>query len=545
MRLKRQILIYSISITFVISLISGIILFNLFSPDSTKPECLEYYRIDYGILIDGNNQWEDISIGYNWCKGSGLPNDPYIIECLTIDGNSSFDCITILNSDVNFIIKNCIFSNASQYGMYFRNVSNGQLLDNIIRENRNGIVLSACNNIEIEKSDFIRNIYGLVSWGINNCLIKRNLFIENEQGIFWRDCINSQIDNNNFYNNTEYAINFYSHCDANQIINNLINLSSNGISTTTGDENNISSNKVISCRIGILNGGCLGNTFKLNKLYECGFQFGYFYDHPEYYRTNIIDKSNLINEKPLYFYFDGINLDGGDFLDAGQIILINCNDSIISDVDTSESTDGIFLTHCKNILIDNVISTNNSRFGIDVEWCNNINIANSVLSYNKWNGIEAYWNENLDLYYNKIENNTVSGINLQFSENLTIKDNEINKNYYGIEIVKPSWSSDLDLILISNNELGFNINSGIYMEYCDEETITNNNIHNNYLGISFIGCKSNLISQNEILSNQYGLILTYNSSDNTIFKNNFITNFIHYQFDNTSTGNLFLENIFI
>ncbi|MFX1597006.1 MAG: NosD domain-containing protein [Promethearchaeota archaeon] len=160
-------------------------------------------------------------------------------------------------------------------------------------------------------------------------------------------------------------------------------------------------------------------------------------------------------------------------------------------------------------------------------------------------GIEAYWNENLDLYYNKIENNTVSGINLQFSENLTIKDNEINKNYYGIEIVKPSWSSDLDLILISNNELGFNINSGIYMEYCDEETITNNNIHNNYLGISFIGCKSNLISQNEILSNQYGLILTYNSSDNTIFKNNFITNFIHYQFDNTSTGNLFLENIFI
>lgn len=551
-KLFWQIFIYSLSITLVVSLISGIFLLNPRSHESTK--CTNYYQIDHEIVIDGNNQWRDLSNIYDWCKGSGLLSNPYIIECLIIDGNYTFDCITIKNSDVYFVIRNCIFNNVRNvsnysYCMNVRNVSNGELLNNTIKGGYYGLSLAYCENFEIKENIFIKNSYGIESFGIENCVIKRNSFVENEEGIFWRFCVNNIIETNNFYNNTVYGIDFYDLCDNNQINSNSISLSSKGISISSSDENIISNNIVTSSKVGILNNWGLENVFQFNKLYKCGLDFNYFYDHPEYYRTIVIDTSNLVNNKPIYFYFDKMNLNEDDFLNAGQIILINCNDSFISNVNTSEGTDGIFLTHCTNISINNISSNNNSRFGINLNYCSRVNITNSIMSYNEWNGIETYMSKNLDFYYNKIENNTLSGICVQYPaipyEGINIIHNELNKNYDGIEILKRSWEEDLDPLTIAYNELGFNRNSGINLKYCNEELIYNNSIHNNEMGIYFLRCRSNLIFQNIISNNHKGLYLTTNSTDNIIFENIFATNDIHYQFDGFSTGNILYDNIFI
>lgn len=543
MRLKRPILIIILSVIFVISLITGIFVYNLMYNLPSNDNCEEYHFYDREIFIDGNYQWESTSIGYNWCKGSGTPTNPYIIECLILKGNSTSKCITIKNSNVYFIIKNCIISNGYQ-GVYLLNVSNGKLFNNSIVDNNYGIYLSGYHS-GIVQNNFIRNRLGVFSSGSDNCIIYDNTFLNNEDGMFLRGSDLNEIEKNLFYNNSESAITFYDFCDNNQIINNQVNLSNIGISLHASDHNTISGNAIFLCEIGIKNSACLDNSFTLNKLFNCGLVFHYFYDHPEYYRTHIVAKSNLINNKPLYFYYDRVSLDATDFFNAGQIILINCNDSIISDVDASEGTDGIYLTHCENILLENCTSDSNTRSGINVQYCNNVNISHDFLRNNTWNGIQAYRCDNLEIHSNTLESNYKSGIDLSYSHFIMVNDNEINSNYNGITFTKASWSTDYDLLVISHNEFGFNVNSGILLEYCDNETLYSNLIHDNYYGIYFKGCKFNLVSQNDINYNQYGILLNNYSNNNTIFQNDFITNSIHYQFDNTSTGNIFLENNFL
>ncbi|GAG58863.1 unnamed protein product, partial [marine sediment metagenome] len=61
-----------------------------------------------------------IHIDNNWsaaeaagiCTGAGTYSEPYVIEDLVIDGEGSGSCILIENSDVYFIITNCIVNNS-------------------------------------------------------------------------------------------------------------------------------------------------------------------------------------------------------------------------------------------------------------------------------------------------------------------------------------------------------------------------------------------------------------------------------------------------
>ena len=53
------------------------------------------------ILIDGDSQWATVNSTYDWCNGSGTWNEPYIIENVTIDGQSSGSCIEIKNSTIS------------------------------------------------------------------------------------------------------------------------------------------------------------------------------------------------------------------------------------------------------------------------------------------------------------------------------------------------------------------------------------------------------------------------------------------------------------
>jgi hypothetical protein len=50
-----------------------------------------------------------------WCSGSGSWTEPYVIENVTIDGQSSDSCIEIRNSDAYFIVRNCSLYNSSFY----------------------------------------------------------------------------------------------------------------------------------------------------------------------------------------------------------------------------------------------------------------------------------------------------------------------------------------------------------------------------------------------------------------------------------------------
>ena len=77
---------------------------------------------------------------------------------------------------------------------------------------------------------------------------------------------------------------------------------------------------------------------------QCGIEIG----SPTYllYVNTNIDTSNHINNKPIYFYKDTTGLTPDDFLNAGQIILVNCNDTEISNVNVSNGSCGIIIYDC-------------------------------------------------------------------------------------------------------------------------------------------------------------------------------------------------------
>ncbi len=46
-----------------------------------------------------------------WLKGSGTPEDPYMIKNVVIDAKGNFFCMMIMNSDAYFKIMDCTFYN--------------------------------------------------------------------------------------------------------------------------------------------------------------------------------------------------------------------------------------------------------------------------------------------------------------------------------------------------------------------------------------------------------------------------------------------------
>ena len=65
------------------------------------------------LIIDdtglGDFTWAQAAL-QGWCGGSGTWNNPYIIEYVIINGQNSGSCIEIRNSNLPFVIRNCIMS---------------------------------------------------------------------------------------------------------------------------------------------------------------------------------------------------------------------------------------------------------------------------------------------------------------------------------------------------------------------------------------------------------------------------------------------------
>ena len=67
---------------------------------------------------------------------------------------------------------------------------------------------------------------------------------------------------------------------------------------------------------------------------------------PQDLTTHTIDTTNLVNEKPIYYYANETQLGQHNFSNAGQILLVNCNDSVISNIDFTKVMSGIMLYYC-------------------------------------------------------------------------------------------------------------------------------------------------------------------------------------------------------
>ncbi|MFW9988391.1 MAG: right-handed parallel beta-helix repeat-containing protein [Candidatus Odinarchaeota archaeon] len=459
-------------------------------------ENLKNSKISGNIHIYGNSGWEDLKNTGN-CTGSGTNIDPYLIKDLIIDGGGSEDCILIEYSDVYFKIENCTTYNSGSEdynqgsGIKLRSVSNGLLLNN---------------------NDSINNWYG----------------------IYLSDSDYNTISGNNV-NNNNYGI--YLSGDYNTISGNNVNNNNYGI-YLSGVYNTVSGNNLNRNDYGIyLSFYATNNIISGNLMSKCGLSI--------IGTSNQIDTTNLVNGKPLYYYNNKENLEPYNFTNAGQVILINCNNSLISNLNISYINSGISLRNCfNNIISENIVQ--NNIIGIHLTSSDNNTISENFVNINNSYGIYLDYSSNNMILGNEVINNMDDGIHLTTSDSNTISGNIVKNNKgNGIYVYK-----SLNNMILGNEAIN-NTDNGIYIMYdSNSNEITGNTVkNNNGAGIYTSTCDNIKVIENMIINNSGDGIHFYGSyhsgcNNNVVLKNNISGSYygIHLSgVNNTLSGNKMVD----
>lgn len=408
--IKREVNFFLVSWLLVLSIINGLEYLNInainveeISEFKDEPNSkLSVYWDLTGISISGNNGWATINSTYEWCNGAGSWSDPYIIENITIDDGS----IRIEDSDVYFKIRNCTLFNGIS-GIILINVSNGNLIDNtLINLNSFGIVVG--------ESSYNNTISGN---NLNNVGTGISL-----QGVY-----NNTISGNDINNTSSEGIQLGVNSFNNYISGNTLDNNSRGIFSYWDTYNNtISRNNITNSRsyLGIyLSSGGYNYTVSENIMTKCGVQVWGDLDELSSHK---IDTSNKVNGKILYYYTNEVWLSSNNFLNVGQVILVNCNDSIISNLDITHVSTGISLYYCRNITISGNTANYNGGSGIYLGSSNNNIVSGNILNSN-FRGIYigSYSNDNI-ISGNVVINNH-QGITVMGESNL-INNNNFSGN---------------------------------------------------------------------------------------------------------------------
>ncbi len=421
---------------------------------NSYPEEINLSQLSSKIYINGSSDWFDFKNEGN-CTGLGTYSDPYVIANRTIYGYTSGSCIWIENSDVYFKIENCTGLYAGDCGIYLYNVSNGLLINNTFSLNfGEGIKLDNCHNNTIANTTSYYNYDGVRLYESYNNTISEN-----------------HISDNYFIGiGISYSWNT-------TIINNTIESSNIGIDLYKSNQSIISGNTMNNC--GLIASGTI-----------------------EMLSSNDIDTTNTVNEKILYYYSDKVGLASNNFTNAGQVILINCNNSLITNLDISHSSCGISLYYCNmNFISGN--TANGNRNGITLDYCYNNTISGNTANDNYWNGIDLSYSNYNNLTGNTGYRNDV-GISVWNSNFTTISKNYASNNiFYGI------WLDASNNNTISGNSINDNL-IGILLDKSNNNVILGNSLSGNDECITEIDCEGNLLSNNDchegLVINGYNLL---------------------------------------
>jgi parallel beta-helix repeat protein len=312
----------------------------------------------------------------------------------------------------------------------------GNILDEIAVERDNivvdgaafdskGISISGRNNVTIKNTnirDFTYGIYLDESSNYNN-ISGNNITANYNYGIRLDYSSNNSVSGNNITGNNYYGIGLY-----------------------------YSSNNSVS-----------GNTF-VNDGLVVSDSYG-----------NVVT-DNLVNGKPLV-YLEEVS----DYAveDAGQVILVKCN----------------------NVTVEN------------------LNLSNTAI------GVQLWETNNTTISGNNITNN-MCGIALSSSSNNTISENNITNNWKGISLSYASANCIIENNIARNGW-------GIELWVCSNNRIIGNNITDTdtgwipvwygWSGIDFYGSWDNIILENNIAFNRRGIYLEW-SANNSLYHNSFVDN---------------------
>lgn len=454
----------------------------------------------------------------------------------TISGNTANDNyyvgIYLYRCKYNTIIRNSVDNNR-WWGIAFDEYCyNNTISGNTATNQDYGIYITYyCDNNTVFGNTATNNGYGIyIYYYCDNNIVLNNIFENNSiYGIRIRYYSNNNTALENTVNNNVYGLEVYYDCDDNNILNNTINNNEeSGIHLQYESYNNIiSGNKVNNnqksgifiegrdCDNTTIIGNTLNNNYygiylvnvyrielSDNNMNGCGLMVDGSIDQLS---SLMIYPNNTVNERSIYYYVNKSGLSALNFTGGGQILLFYCNNSVISNLNTSHTSNGIYLYRTNNVTISHNVINSNSEDGIYLYDSHNVTISNNVINNNSQYGV--YLVENCDkntilenyVYYNlnwaisissancdnnTIERNVLVSNNGKFIEDLG--NNTIIKLQYIsnmppsilIEVIAESFTTTefTVIIKISCEIIGLTISDPYFQMWWNGNKVAPNNI---------------------------------------------------------------------
>jgi len=460
--------------------------------------------------------------------GIALSNSNYCNISANNLSNNSYG-IQLLSSSNNMIANNNVANDMR--GIFLMWSGNNTIANNNASNNSYGIQLyCSSNNNTIINNTANSNSYGIYMtthtnrrYSSNNNTIANNNASNNYRGIWLGDSSNNTLQSNTANSNSQCGIYTDSSSDTNMLSNNTANSNNGyGIYLYFSNNNTLTNNTAnLNSDYGIYLHSSNNTTLKNNTMSKNEYNFAIFGGDLFHYIQNI-DTSNLVNEKPIYYWVDRQNKQVPS--DAGFVGIVNSTNITVRDMTLASNGEGVLLAYTSNSMVENVTTTN-IAWGIDLYSSSNNTIANNNASNNNI-GICLFYSSNNTLQNNTADSNNDHGIYLHSSSNNTIANNNASNNNIGIFLFSSSGNTITDNTANSNyGYYGYGIHRSSYLPTSGNNTLKNNNCSNNCYGIYLNNVYNNSITCNWVQNNtQKGFRLYGGSTNNNISYNNIIEN---------------------
>jgi parallel beta-helix repeat protein len=365
-------------------------------------------------------------------------------------------------------------------------------------EDAGQVILVNCTNITVENLDLANTSVGVELWKTEDSKVLNNTVSNNRDGISLWNSYNNSITGNNVRSNSIGGISLSLSSNNSIKGNNVGDNNDDGISLWNSYNNSIT-----------------GNTFVNDGL-------------SVYYSYQNTVEGNIVNGKPLVYLEDA-----SDYTveDAGQVILVNCTNITVENLELTNTSVGIGLLNTEDSkVLNNTVS--NNRDGISLWNSYNNSITGNNVNGNKMYGISLPHSSNNTIignsfvncgllvwgsdYQNTVEDNIVNGKPLLYL---------VDSSDYKVEDAGQVILVNCTNITVEGQDL-FNTSIGIRLWTTEDSKILNNTVSNNSVGgISLDNSNNNTITGNNVRNNNFvGGISLDNSNNNYIYLNNFINN---------------------
>jgi parallel beta-helix repeat protein len=386
-----------------------------------------------------------------------------------------------------------------------------------------GISLSGCSNVTIKKLNIDNFYYAICLTSTVHNVVSGNNLTNNIYGI----CLDASSENTLSENSILGIQNYGIH------LNNFAN------------NNTVSDNNITESGYGLFLQNSSNNVLRRNHMSNDTRNFGISGGNLSAF-LNDIDSTNTVDEKPIYYW---VNKTGMAIpSDAGYIVLVNCEEITVADLNLTKNFEGILLAYSTNITVTNNKIADTYTPGITLIGSSNNNISRNNLTDCGLIGIELQ-----DSSFNTICSNELTHTSYHLLIAFALRSssfNNISENTIGGLAVGLGFyireNSENNTILANSVDLE---GDGFYLLDSNYNTISGNTVpkenknnpQNKYSGVHLRNSSSNIISGNSIANKEYGIHL-YESTNNSIVGNSISNSTIYGIWFESSENNKIYHN---